>query len=109
MKKLSVSIMALLAFTACHTNGSDDNVKASGGSISAEQDHADFQEMMKERSRYNSLFNSVKGDIADVWEDILDIFGDYVIEDPHTRELLSADISNSFSFGGGENDMELYY
>ncbi|MBR2859153.1 MAG: hypothetical protein IKB90_03585 [Alistipes sp.] len=110
MKKLSILIVALVAFTACHNNDTN-NVKASGGSISAsEQEQEDFQSMLKERSRYNTIFNSLKMDMEDAWDAMLDIFGDYVINDPHTGDLLSADMRGSFGFGNfGENEGELYY
>ena len=49
-------------------------------------------------------------DMADAWDAMLDIFGDYVIDDPHTGDLLSADMRGSFGFGGfSENEGELYY
>ena len=110
MKKLSILVVTLMAFTACH-NADVQNVKASGVGVGmSEQEHEDFQNMLKERSGYNSIFKAVKSDIADAWDAMLDIFGDYVVEDVFVDSLLSVDTNGSYSFGGySENDGEFYY
>lgn len=110
MKKLSILLVIFIAFTACHTATPESTIKASNGSFSAEKEQEDLQEFLKERTRYNAVFKEVQSDLADAWDAMLDIFGDYGIDDVHTYDLLSADLRDSFGFGGfSENDSEYYY
>ena len=99
-----------MAFTACHTASPENNIQAPKGGFSAEKDQEDLQEFLKERNQYNAIFKEVKSDLVGVWDAMLDIFGDYGIDDVHTYDLLSADLRDSFGFGGfSENDSEYYY
>lgn len=111
MKKLSVLLVAFVTFTACNSATSNDNqVRISGGGFSAEKEQEDLREFLNERSRYNTIFKSVKSDIANIWDSMLDIFGDYVVEDMFAESFLSADMNDSLSFGGySDNDSEFYY
>ena len=109
MKKLILLLLVIVAFTACQESGSKANVRTAGGAISAEDEQADLQAMLKERRSYGSLFDSIITSFNNDWGIDLDLFNDYVDGSGDYDGSLFADIRDMFSFGRADNSGDEFF
>lgn len=107
MKKLSVLILSVVAFTACQSSAVDGSmslfgegakpkqVGSSGGYIAAGQDQEDFIEFLKERANYGEIFRSIMESL----DETCDIFDDYIVGDDINLTMSFAEIKEQLNFG----------
>ena len=109
MKKLFLLLLVAVTFVACQNDTPKSGVGASSSAMSAEDEHIDFQIMLKQRSRYGSLFDSIKSSFNCDLGINLDIFEDYVDGSGDYNSSLFADVREMLLFGGAGNSGDEFF